>query len=256
MFHEFCVIKWLYTTNETTVHFKLMFTTIYFGSQTTSRASKSSLFHPVFFFFLFVRWDFGYCGHYWPIVPAPDDRWWWLWRNWWNEDWPGKQKYSEKTCPSVILSTTNPTWLDPVLNPGRCGGKPATNRLSYGAAFHSVLLWLRIRKAFILFLLNCYSFFVYLNIARVLLWCIYFTLLFSCYFMWLKFGLWLWGRLRTKFWINNNNNNNNNNTSWSIDSIFVWIVVITQIINVCKLIYYLRPCIREMYICCPWFFLY
>jgi hypothetical protein len=22
----------------------------------------------------FVRWDFVYCGHYWPIVPAPDDR--------------------------------------------------------------------------------------------------------------------------------------------------------------------------------------
>jgi hypothetical protein len=21
-----------------------------------------------------VRWDFGYCGHYWPIVPALDDR--------------------------------------------------------------------------------------------------------------------------------------------------------------------------------------
>jgi hypothetical protein len=20
-----------------------------------------------------VRWDFGYCGHYWPIVPAPGD---------------------------------------------------------------------------------------------------------------------------------------------------------------------------------------
>jgi hypothetical protein len=19
-------------------------------------------------------WDFGYCGHYWPILPAPDDR--------------------------------------------------------------------------------------------------------------------------------------------------------------------------------------
>jgi hypothetical protein len=51
------------------------------------------------FFFLFVRWDFGYWGHYWPNVPAPDDRWWWLWRNWWNEDWQGKQKYSEKTCP-------------------------------------------------------------------------------------------------------------------------------------------------------------
>jgi hypothetical protein len=44
-------------------------------------------------------------------------------------------------CPSQ-----NPTWLDPGLNPGRRGGKPATNRLSYGVALtHSVfveVLWL------------------------------------------------------------------------------------------------------------------
>jgi hypothetical protein len=32
-------------------------------------------------------------------------------------------------CPSQI-----PTWPDQGLNPGRRGGKPATNRLSYGAA--------------------------------------------------------------------------------------------------------------------------
>jgi hypothetical protein len=32
-------------------------------------------------------------------------------------------------CPSH-----NPTWLDPVLKPGRRGGKQATNRLSCGAA--------------------------------------------------------------------------------------------------------------------------
>jgi hypothetical protein len=32
-------------------------------------------------------------------------------------------------CPSH-----NPTWPDPGLNPGRRGGNPATNRLSYGAA--------------------------------------------------------------------------------------------------------------------------
>jgi hypothetical protein len=44
--------------------------------------------------FLLVRWDFWYCGHYWPIVPAPDDRWGWLWRNWWNKDWQGKPKYA------------------------------------------------------------------------------------------------------------------------------------------------------------------
>jgi hypothetical protein len=37
-----------------------------------------------------------------------------------------KPKYSEKTCPSATLSTTNPTRLDPGLNPGRRGGKPAT----------------------------------------------------------------------------------------------------------------------------------
>jgi hypothetical protein len=35
-------------------------------------------------------------------------------------------------CPSQ-----NPTWPDPDLNPGRRGGKPATNRLSYGAATRS-----------------------------------------------------------------------------------------------------------------------
>jgi hypothetical protein len=60
--------------------------------------------------------------------------WLWWWRIWWNEDWQGKPKFSEKTCPSGTLSTTNPTWPDPCANPGRRGGKPATNRLSYGAA--------------------------------------------------------------------------------------------------------------------------
>jgi hypothetical protein len=65
------------------------------------------------FFFLLVGWDLCYRSYYWPIVPAPDDRWWWLWRNWWNEDWQGKLKYSEETYPSATLSTTNPTWLDP-----------------------------------------------------------------------------------------------------------------------------------------------
>jgi hypothetical protein len=32
------------------------------------------------------------------------------------------------------LSTKNPTWPDQGLNPGLRGGKPATNRLNYGAA--------------------------------------------------------------------------------------------------------------------------
>jgi hypothetical protein len=69
----------------------------------------------------------------WPIVPAPDDRWW-MWSSRWNENWQGKPKYSEKTCPSVTLSTTNPILPDLGSNTGRRGGKPATNRLSCGAA--------------------------------------------------------------------------------------------------------------------------
>jgi hypothetical protein len=50
-------------------------------------------------------------------------------------------KYSEKTCPSAALSTTNPTCC-PDANPGQRGGKPATNRLSYGTAIY--ITWLRL----------------------------------------------------------------------------------------------------------------
>jgi hypothetical protein len=46
----------------------------------------------------------------WPIVPAPDHRWW-TWSSRWNEKWQGKPKYSEKTFPNATSSTTNPTWL-------------------------------------------------------------------------------------------------------------------------------------------------
>jgi hypothetical protein len=73
----------------------------------------------------------------WPIVPAPDDRWW-LRGNRWNANWQGKPKYSEKTSPSATLSTTNPTWPDPGSNPGRRGGKQVTNRLGYGTAWKPV----------------------------------------------------------------------------------------------------------------------
>jgi hypothetical protein len=89
-----------------------------------------------FFFFSFSGWgeteSTWYVGHSWPIVPAPDDRWWWLWRSWWNEDWQGKPKYWEKTCPVPLCPPEIPPDLGS--NPGRGGGKPATNRLSYGTA--------------------------------------------------------------------------------------------------------------------------
>jgi hypothetical protein len=71
-----------------------------------------------------------------PIVPAPGD----------YDDGEigglmigGETEVLEKTCPSAALSTTNPTCC-PYTNPGRRGGKPATNSLSYGTAF----LYLRV----------------------------------------------------------------------------------------------------------------
>jgi hypothetical protein len=46
----------------------------------------------------------------------------------------GNRSTRRKPAPRATLSTTNTTWPDPGSNPGRRGGKPATNRLSYGAA--------------------------------------------------------------------------------------------------------------------------
>jgi hypothetical protein len=70
----------------------------------------------------------------WPIVPDRHDRWCWMWSSQWNENWQGKQKYSEKTYLNATLPTTNPTWLDLGSNPGRRVRKQATNRLSYDTA--------------------------------------------------------------------------------------------------------------------------
>jgi hypothetical protein len=43
-----------------------------------------------------------------------------------------------KTYPSAALSTTNPTWIDPVTNPGLRGERPATNDLSHSTTHQSV----------------------------------------------------------------------------------------------------------------------
>jgi hypothetical protein len=45
----------------------------------------------------------------------------------------GNRSTRKKTRPSATLSPTNPTCC-PDSSPGRYGGKPATNRLSYGTA--------------------------------------------------------------------------------------------------------------------------
>jgi hypothetical protein len=94
------------------------------------RPGRSQWLYRLRYFFL-VSCGGGETASKWLIVPAPDDRWWWVWSNWWNENWQGKPKYSEKTCPGANLSTTNLTWRILGSNPGRRHGKPATMARPY-----------------------------------------------------------------------------------------------------------------------------
>jgi hypothetical protein len=45
-----------------------------------------------------------------------------------------REVLGENLSQRYFCLSQNPTWPDPGLNQGRRGGKPATNRLSYGAA--------------------------------------------------------------------------------------------------------------------------
>jgi hypothetical protein len=48
----------------------------------------------------------------------------------------GETEVLEENLPQRhFCPPQNPIWPDPILNPGRRCWKPATNRLSYGAAF-------------------------------------------------------------------------------------------------------------------------
>jgi hypothetical protein len=66
-----------------------------------------------------------------PILPAPDE--------YANGEigemmfWQGKHKYSEKIAPVPLCPPQTPHAC-PDAKPARRGGKPATNRLSYGTA--------------------------------------------------------------------------------------------------------------------------
>jgi hypothetical protein len=75
----------------------------------------------------------------WPIIPAPDDRWWWVWSSRWNENWQGKPKDSKKTCPGATLPTRNQTWSDLSSNPGRHGENTAEVSERLSASFHITL---------------------------------------------------------------------------------------------------------------------
>jgi hypothetical protein len=54
-------------------------------------------------------------------------------------DLAGEAEVLGENLPSATLSTIKQTWSDLGSNPDRRGGKPATNRLSYGLAPDYVL---------------------------------------------------------------------------------------------------------------------
>jgi hypothetical protein len=85
-----------------------------------------------FFFLNSGLWGYWHYGHSWHIVPASGD----------SEDDCGEadgmagetEVLGENLPKRHFCPSQNPTWPDPRVNPGRCGGNPANNRLSYGAA--------------------------------------------------------------------------------------------------------------------------
>jgi hypothetical protein len=68
-----------------------------------------------------------------PTAPPPDDTWVNM-KQQWNDTDRENWRTRRKSYPSAILSTRNYTWTALAANPGLRDEKPATNRLSYGAA--------------------------------------------------------------------------------------------------------------------------
>jgi hypothetical protein len=59
--------------NTRSYHFPGSITSI-FGDSLSLFCADARVHLKHYNFFYFVLWNFGYGGHYWPIVPAPDDR--------------------------------------------------------------------------------------------------------------------------------------------------------------------------------------
>jgi hypothetical protein len=56
--------------------------------------------------------------------------------HWWNDTGRRKQKYSDKTCPSANLSTTNPTCTFLASNLGICAKTLVINGLGHSTTFN------------------------------------------------------------------------------------------------------------------------
>jgi hypothetical protein len=80
-----------------------------------------------------MRKSTRHCGQLLAYCTCPG--WLWGWRIWWNEMWlAGETEVFGETLPQRHFVHHKSHLPDLGANPGCSGGKPATNRLSYGAA--------------------------------------------------------------------------------------------------------------------------